>query len=103
PLSSRIAMPRPSLPALAFLIAAGPAWAQSPATVDFQRDIRPILANHCFKCHGPALQEDGVRLDTRASATKRKIVVPGKPAASLMIERITADELERMPPPKAGN
>jgi Protein of unknown function (DUF1553)/Protein of unknown function (DUF1549)/Planctomycete cytochrome C len=94
-------MPRPFLLALAFLVGypAVPACAQ---TIDFQRDIRPILSNHCFKCHGPALQKSGIRLDTHESAIKRKIVVPGKPAASLMIERITADDAKRMPPPDAG-
>ena len=98
-------MPRLSLFALALLTfgAVHPASAQGPQTVDFQRDIRPILSNHCFKCHGPAKQEDGVRLDTRESATKRKIIVPGKPAASKMIDRVTADDLERMPPADTGD
>ncbi len=77
--------------------------AQSSDAIDFQRDIRPILANHCFKCHGPALQESGIRLDSREAATKRKLVVPGAPDKSLMIKRITADEQERMPPADAAD
>ena len=79
------------------------ALSQGENTVDFQRDIRPILANRCFKCHGPALQESGMRLDTRETATKRKVIVPGKPDASKMIHRVTAQNEERMPPEEAGD
>jgi hypothetical protein len=78
------------------------ASAQSLNPVDFQRDIRPILSNHCFKCHGPALQKAGVRLDSHEAALKRKAIVPGKTAASNVIERILADDDERMPPKDAG-
>ena len=70
--------------------------------VDFQRDIRPILSNQCFKCHGPALQKSGVRLDSHESALKRKAIVPGKADASKLIARILADDEERMPPKDAG-
>src|SRR3954453_12402408 len=70
--------------------------------VDFQRDIRPILSNHCFKCHGPAKQERGVRLDVREGALKRSAVVPGKPEASKLIARVCLDDEDRMPPPEAG-
>jgi hypothetical protein len=79
------------------------ALSQGENAVDFQRDIRPILANRCFKCHGPALQESGMRLDTRETATKRKVIVPGKPDASKMIHRVTAQNEERMPPEEAGD
>jgi hypothetical protein len=84
------------LPALLTLFAATPSHAQTPGSVDFQRDIRPILSNQCFKCHGPALQESGIRLDSREAATKRKIVVPGKPEASRLIERVLASDDERI-------
>ena len=71
--------------------------------VDFQRDIRPILSNQCFKCHGPALQKSGVRLDSQEAALIRKAIVPGKADASKIIERILAeDDEERMPPKTAG-
>lgn len=84
------------------LIALAPA---SPAQdkVDFQRDIRPILSNHCFKCHGPAAQKSGVRLDSHEAALKRKAIVPGKADASKVIERILADGDDRMPPKEAGD
>ncbi|HZZ81351.1 MAG TPA: PSD1 and planctomycete cytochrome C domain-containing protein [Gemmataceae bacterium] len=70
--------------------------------VDFQRDIRPILSNQCFKCHGPALQKGGVRLDSHEAALKKKAIVPGKIDASHVIERILAEDAERMPPKDAG-
>jgi mono/diheme cytochrome c family protein len=85
---------------------AGSAFAPaSPAQdrVDFQRDIRPILSNQCFKCHGPAQQKSGVRLDSHEASLKKKAIVPGKADASKLIERILADDDERMPPKTAGD
>src|SRR5438876_808492 len=75
--------------------------------VDFARDIRPILANHCWSCHGPdeKTREAGLRLDVRESATtKRKnghiAILPGDSAASALIARIhSKKEAQRMPPP----
>src|SRR5262245_32080952 len=81
---------------------AGSAPAQDK--VDFARDIRPILSNRCFKCHGPANQEAGMRLDDRDRATRRKIIVPGKSAESKLLARVqSTDADERMPPPEAGD
>src|SRR5581483_1622691 len=94
-------MPRSCLLVLALFVAA-PARAQD--SVDFQRDIRPILSNRCFKCHGPAAEEGGLRLDLRERATKRKVIVPGRPEASKLVQRLlSTDEDERMPPPEAGD
>jgi hypothetical protein len=77
--------------------------------IDFNRDIKPILSENCFKCHGPDEQErkGKLRLDTRAGAVaarrQRAAVVPGKAAESLVIERLTTDDPElRMPPRKTG-
>jgi hypothetical protein len=64
---------------------------------DFNRDVRPILAARCFKCHGPddAARKAKLRLDSRAGAEH----VLGKPAESELLRRITAeDESEVMPP-----
>src|SRR5580698_4565364 len=72
--------------------------------VDFRRDIRPILSNHCFKCHGPAVQKGKLRLDDRESATKHSAIAPGKPTDSELLSRIVlpdSDE-QRMPPREAG-
>src|SRR6476469_8134374 len=89
---------------LSWMFLAATTFARGQDRVDFQRDIRPILSNHCFKCHGPALQKSGVRLDSHDAALKRKAIVPGKADASKIIERIlTEDEDERMPPKASGD
>ena len=81
-------------------------WAAEP--VRFNRDIRPIMADTCFKCHGPARQEAGLRLDNRERALKAADsgatpIVPGNADASELVRRIlSADDSERMPPPEAN-
>jgi hypothetical protein len=87
-------------------------WMQQPAApqaVDFPRDIRPILSDACFACHGPddGLRKADLRLDTRDGLFEERddyaIVVPGKPESSELFRRITSvDPLRRMPPPKSG-
>jgi hypothetical protein len=74
--------------------------------VRFNRDVRPILTEHCLACHGSGKQKAGLRLDTAefATATNKKsgaaAVVPKKPAESELVRRIlSADESEVMPPP----
>jgi hypothetical protein len=71
--------------------------------VDFSRDVQPILARRCLSCHGPDTQEAGLRLDDPKSATATldsgaRAIVPGKPAASEILARITATDDTRMPP-----
>ena len=73
--------------------------------VDFNRDIRPLLADNCFACHGfdEAARTTDLRLDTREGATADlggyAALVPGKPDHSVLLERITtADDSVRMPP-----
>ncbi|HXG09872.1 MAG TPA: DUF1553 domain-containing protein [Gemmataceae bacterium] len=80
-----------------------------PATVEFNRDIRPILSDACFQCHGPdrAKRKADLRLDTAEGAFADRggyhAIVPGKPDESELFRRITAaDETERMPPPRSG-
>ncbi len=91
----------------ALWLADGPvAAAPLPGELRFNRDIRPILAAHCFSCHGPdtARREAGLRLDTLEGATGElpsggRAVVPGQREASLLWQRITAaDPEQRMPP-----
>ncbi|MCC6669864.1 MAG: PSD1 domain-containing protein [Planctomycetes bacterium] len=83
--------------------------AQEPApthAVDFGREVRPLLSEHCYACHGPdsAKRKAGLRLDTAegASAPLRsgaRAIVPGDPEASELLRRVThADPEERMPP-----
>jgi hypothetical protein len=76
------------------------------APVDFAHVVRPILSANCFACHGR--DEEGrkadLRLDERAPAIEYGAIVPGDVATSLLIERITADDLElRMPPAGTGH
>ncbi len=79
---------------------------RAPAAVRYGRDIRPILSDRCFKCHGPdaATRAADLRLDEFESATRARrggpAIVPGAPSASLAWLRVThADAEERMPPP----
>ena len=74
--------------------------------VKFDRDIRPILSNHCFACHGPdeKQRKGDLRLDQKESVLhsgKDAPVIPGKPDSSQLFLRITHQDLdERMPPKK---
>src|SRR5205807_1571019 len=77
----------------------------SQPPVNFQRQVRPILSDNCFLCHGPdkGTRMADVRLDIRegAFATRKNgtIIVPGKPEESLLIKRISSDDpAYRMPP-----
>ena len=91
-----------------------PLFAASAADqpVDFNRDIRPILSNNCFFCHGPDEKErkgggDGLRFDTTTGAFAdlggHAAVVKGKPEESEIIKRVaSADPDLVMPPPKSG-
>ncbi|HQX51112.1 MAG TPA: DUF1549 domain-containing protein [Planctomycetaceae bacterium] len=80
-----------------------PAAAQK---IDFNRDVRPIISNHCLACHGPdnTKRESGLRLDDRDSATKvlesgHTAIVGGNLAQSELVARISSDdESIRMPP-----
>ena len=67
----------------------------------FEANVRPILVDSCFKCHGPTKQKGGLRLDSRAAILRGgetgPVVVPGKGDESLLIEAIHYDGLE-MPP-----
>lgn len=77
----------------------------APATrVDFNRDVRPILANHCLQCHGPDSQARGadLRLDISSDAT-RSVIHPGDPASSPLIRRIEETSVEDRMPPEGGN
>ncbi|GAB4138837.1 MAG: PSD1 and planctomycete cytochrome C domain-containing protein [Planctomycetaceae bacterium] len=75
----------------------------------FDRDIRPILSDNCFACHGPdaAQVKAKLRIDLRDSVTKSRdghaAIVPGKPEKSELVKRIFADdEFTVMPPPETN-
>lgn len=74
----------------------------SAATVSFNRDIRPILSDNCFSCHGPdaAHRQADLRLDVREDAVAAGAIVLGKPAESALVSRIeSTDDDAVMPPP----
>src|SRR2546430_17071496 len=79
--------------------------------LQFNRDIRPILSDRCFKCHGPdkAARKSGLRLDLADEAyaerkkSRKHAIVPGKPDESLVCQKIFAtDKDEMMPPPESN-
>src|SRR5690242_14332779 len=79
----------------------------SAAPISFDADIRPILAENCFACHGPDETQRKAKLhfDTRDGAFSRpNVIVPGNTAKSRLIQRITNDDPdEHMPPPDSGH
>jgi hypothetical protein len=88
------------LPVLAFLLSH--ATADAERTVLFNRDVRPILSDNCFYCHGPdaSHRKGKLRLDIREEALRKEAFVPGAPEKSALIERIhTSDKDDVMPPP----
>ena len=78
--------------------------ASKPVAVRYNRDIRPILSNRCFKCHGPDLKKGGLDLQGRTSALQElksghAAIVPGKSGDSPLLHRILShNPKERMPP-----
>jgi hypothetical protein len=76
-----------------------------PVAVDFQREVRPILSDNCFFCHGPdqGTRMMDLRLDSKEGAfAERKagrLLVPGNPAASLLYQRVTTGDKARTMPP----
>ena len=86
-------------PLLAALLATLPAFG---AKVDYNEDVRPILSENCFYCHGPDgnKRKAKLRLDVRDAALEKKAFVPGDAGASELIKRLAStDSDEVMPPP----
>ena len=78
-----------------------PAVAAEP--LQYNRDIRPILAEHCFACHGPdsAARKAELRLDNRELAIMSGAISAGKPKLSEMVTRIFSGDADQlMPPPE---
>ncbi len=96
-----------SLLALAFCCTAVPAdGGETPhpaPRIDFQRDVRPILAGHCFACHGPSKQKGGLRLDRKRPALQGgdsgPVIVPGRAEESLVLRLVAGLDDDRIMPP----
>src|SRR5438046_4109000 len=69
--------------------------------LEYNRDVRPILADNCFACHGPdsAARKADLRLDLRDKAVEAGAIVPGKPDESGLIERVFSDRPAKVMPP----
>src|SRR5437762_2746411 len=91
----------------ALMVAVGalalPAAVRAADGPDFNREVRPILAAHCFKCHGPddKARKAKLRLEVRTGALK--VIEPGKPDDSELVRRILATDDDVMPPPQVKN
>src|ERR1700716_2227679 len=73
--------------------------------IEYNRDIRPILAENCFSCHGPdsASRKAKLRLDQHDAAVKAGAIVQGKPQDSELVARIFAPDLKERMPPQSTN
>ena len=72
---------------------------------DYDQDIKPLLADRCFQCHGPDKQKGGLRLDLKASALKggasgEPAVMPGKPDRSNLLKLVSSHKADEVMPPK---
>ena len=81
------------------LVSAGAVLAQTPAKVDFSRDVFPILRQNCVPCHGPTQQNSGMRLDRKSSVISRRGVVPGSAENSFLFHRISGSAYGAQMPP----
>ncbi len=85
------------------LLSAGVSPAADSPALRYNRDIRPILADTCFACHGPdsASRKGELRVDQRQAVIETEVIIPGEPDESELIRRIlSSDPDEIMPPPK---
>ena len=97
----------PALLCLAFHLSVFAAEASDGPRLDFNRDVRPILSDRCFACHGPDAEDRqaGLRLDDRGVAiavleSGSTAIVPGKPDSSEILARVASTDAELvMPPP----
>ncbi len=108
---SRMQIARLTVLLLAVVIGATFSLADTPKSeIEFNRDIRPILSENCFACHGPDKnkRKAGLRLDRQEEATSKlesgdRAIVPGDVDNSRLLKLLTtADEDDRMPPRKTG-
>src|SRR6059058_5144145 len=88
---------------LAIAVMCVPALAAAPP--DFDYDVKPILEQYCFKCHGPEKQKSGLRLDVKESALKggesgEPAIVPGNALKSHLLKLVSSNDPSEIMPPK---
>src|SRR5271169_3486587 len=76
-------------------------FSQTPAKIDFARDVQPIFRQNCIGCHGPKVQNNGLRLDRRSSVLKPGVrrVVPGSSENSFLYHRVAGSDFGLQMPP----
>ncbi|MDA0837573.1 MAG: PSD1 and planctomycete cytochrome C domain-containing protein [Planctomycetota bacterium] len=84
--------------------------AESAGEIEFNRDIRPVLSDRCFQCHGPDQKKRkanlhlGIESSAKSDRKGKFVILPGKPDQSELVRRISSDDPdERMPPAKSGH
>ena len=99
-----------SLLSLLAAVTSFPEFLSAAPPIDFQRQVQPILAEHCTLCHGVDndVRKAGLRIDVRLDALKGgesgvAAIVPGKPDDSEMVHRITSPDVDTVMPPKDHN
>ncbi len=97
-------MPR-SMRMRIIILATGLLFAVKAGAIDFAKEIQPLLAERCFKCHGEKKRKGGLRLTNRRDAlapgdSGKATIVPGDSAASLLIKKISSTEPKEQMPPK---
>ncbi|MFM7207569.1 MAG: DUF1553 domain-containing protein, partial [Planctomycetaceae bacterium] len=92
------------LPQICAALSIGFSVAAGAGELRFNDDIRPILVEHCFSCHGAdsASRQADLRLDRRDDAVESAAIVPGDPDSSVMLDRIFSDDPEEVMPPPAA-
>jgi Protein of unknown function (DUF1553)/Protein of unknown function (DUF1549)/Planctomycete cytochrome C/Concanavalin A-like lectin/glucanases superfamily len=96
---------RAHLPAAVACVALLTATAQAGDAIGYNHDIRPILAENCFACHGPdsASRKADLRLDRREAAIESGAFQPGKPEESELVKRINSTDPDTMMPPAGAH
>ncbi|MGB0580029.1 MAG: c-type cytochrome domain-containing protein, partial [Limisphaerales bacterium] len=89
---------------IAFLVAIVANAVFAAPAPDYLTEVKPLLASRCFDCHGGLKQKAKLRVDTAAAMLEAEVVIPGKPQASELFQRVSTTDLdERMPPEHEGS
>src|SRR5690349_13615457 len=96
-------MPGLALVAAFLVLARSSRAVDAPGKIDFAKQIQPLLADKCYRCHGPEKHKSDLRLDTKSAAMQGgasgKAIIPGKSGDSLLIKHILGiEDHKRMPP-----